>query len=567
MDDWRRDRIGAAERGESPTVLARMRSGFAVIGATRLLPGYCVLLAAPRADRLEAPDLAARAGLLHDMPLLGVAMAAVCRPLRLNRAIPGNADAFLRAHLSPRYAWEPAEHRGRSPFAHPPTGYRPRGRIPAGRGPRPVALRAPPRPVDEATAPPVRGAPSLPHGRAAPRAPRAHGRSESGDLARGPGRPPPAPRRTRSPRRCTRIPDFLFDTLAALSSIHAVPGQEQPVIRALREIVQGLGYRTSVDVFGNLDVDLGGPAGAPLLLIDAHTDEIGAVVQRVLPGGFLGISAMGGARESCFLARHVMVAGHPGVCGIKPGHFSSPDERGRLPGFDQLLIDVGAESAEEVAAMGIRIGSPVTWVSPLTRLGKGERVAGKAIDNRLSCAVLCEVLRQRPSPRARVVLSFTSQEEVGLRGAKAAASRLQPDVALAVDTVPCGGTPDVPASVSVTDIGRGPVVPLLARGGSGGYLAHPAVVAWLEETAGKAGVPIQWDLMRGGNNDAAAMQQAGRGAAAAALCLPRRYSHSPVEMADLRDARGAAKLIAALIADFSADRSFAYEAMHGGSPA
>ncbi|HVB08829.1 MAG TPA: M20/M25/M40 family metallo-hydrolase [Bacillota bacterium] len=366
--------------------------------------------------------------------------------------------------------------------------------------------------------------------------------------------------------------DFLFDTLEALTAIHAVPGQEQPMIRALRQITGDLGYEGAVDVFGNLCVDLGGPAGTPLLLIDAHTDEIGAVVQRVLPGGFIGLSAMGGARESCFLARHVVVAGHPGVVGIKPGHFSTPDERGRLPSFDQLLVDVGAESADEVAAMGIRIGSPVTWVSPLTRLGKGDRVAGKAVDNRLSCAVLCEVLRERregraPAPRARVVLAFTSQEEVGLRGARAAASRLQPDVALAVDTVPCGGTPDVPASISVTDIGRGPVVPLQARGGAGGYLAHPAVVSWLEETAGKAGVPLQFDLMRGGNNDAAAMQQAGAGAAAAAICLPRRYSHSPVEMADLRDARGAAKLIAALIADFSGDRSFEYGAMDGGSSA
>ncbi len=360
------------------------------------------------------------------------------------------------------------------------------------------------------------------------------------------------------------MPDFLFDTLAALTQIHAVPGQEQPVIRAVREIVQGLGHRTELDVFGNLYVDLGGPAGTPLMLIDAHTDEIGALVQRVMPTGFLAVTPLGGARESCFLAHQVVVAGHAGVVGIKPGHFSGADERGRTPTFDQLFVDVGAESADEVAAMGIRVGSQVTWTGPLTRLGKGERVTAKAIDNRLSCAVLCEVLRQRrhssaPAPRARVVLAFTSQEEVGLRGAKAAACRLHPDVALAVDTVPCGGTPDVPASVCTTDIGRGPVLPLMARGGGGGgYLAHPAMVAWLEETAAAAGVPLQLDLTRGGNNDAAAMQQAGAGAAALAICLPRRYSHSPVEMADLRDARGASKLIAALIADFSADRSFAF---------
>jgi putative aminopeptidase FrvX len=356
------------------------------------------------------------------------------------------------------------------------------------------------------------------------------------------------------------VADFLWETLARLVDCHAAPGHEQPVVGALREVLAGLGLAATADTFGNLYVDLGGPAGAPLLLVAAHTDEVGAVVQRILPGGFLGLAPLGGTREACLLARRVLVAGHPGVVGIKPGHFASPEERGRVPGFDQLFVDVGATSAEEVAAMGIRVGDPVTWTGELARLGRGERVTAKSLDNRLGCAVLCEALRlwlQDGRPlRGRVVFAFTAQEEVGLRGARAAAFRLQPDVALAVDTVPCGGTPDVPATVSTAEIGRGPVVPAVAQGAAGGYIAHPAVVAWLEGVAERLGVPLQRDLMRGGSNDAAAMQQAGAGAAAAALTLPRRYAHSPVEVADLGDARAAARLLAALAAEFPAGRSF-----------
>jgi diadenosine tetraphosphate (Ap4A) HIT family hydrolase len=110
MDEaWKRDRIGAAERGANPLVLARLRSGFAVIGDTQFLPGYCVLLAAPRVGSLNELASARRRDFLLDMALVGDAIAAVCAPiLRINYSILGNSDAYLHAHVVPRYAWEPA---------------------------------------------------------------------------------------------------------------------------------------------------------------------------------------------------------------------------------------------------------------------------------------------------------------------------------------------------------------------------------------------------------------------------------------------------------------------------
>jgi diadenosine tetraphosphate (Ap4A) HIT family hydrolase len=119
VEDWKRDRIGSAARGENPMVLARMRSGFAVIGDTQFLPGYCVLLASRRVGSLQDLDLAARTEFLLDMSLLGDAITAVCNPRRMNYDILGNTYAFLHAHVFPSFDWEPEEYVGRPPFRYP----------------------------------------------------------------------------------------------------------------------------------------------------------------------------------------------------------------------------------------------------------------------------------------------------------------------------------------------------------------------------------------------------------------------------------------------------------------
>jgi diadenosine tetraphosphate (Ap4A) HIT family hydrolase len=109
MADWKLDRIGSAERGENPTVLARMRSGFAVIGDTQFLPGYCLLLAAPQVEHLSDLPFTQRSVYLQDMGLLGEAIMRACQPLRVNYEILSNYDHYLHAHLFPRYAWESRE--------------------------------------------------------------------------------------------------------------------------------------------------------------------------------------------------------------------------------------------------------------------------------------------------------------------------------------------------------------------------------------------------------------------------------------------------------------------------
>lgn len=119
MDDWKNDRIGSALKGENPMVMARMKSGFAVIGDNQFLPGYCVLLGYPKADSLNELTLAERSQYLLDMTLIGDAIIKVCNPLRVNYSILMNLDHYLHAHIEARYDWEPEQYKQRSSYFYP----------------------------------------------------------------------------------------------------------------------------------------------------------------------------------------------------------------------------------------------------------------------------------------------------------------------------------------------------------------------------------------------------------------------------------------------------------------
>lgn len=119
MSDWKADRIESALRGENPTVLTRMKSGFAVIGDTQFLPGYCVLIGYPKAKCLNDLNASMRKDFLYDMTLIGDAIASVCSPLKINYDILGNADIFLHAHIFPRYSWEVEERKCKPVWQYP----------------------------------------------------------------------------------------------------------------------------------------------------------------------------------------------------------------------------------------------------------------------------------------------------------------------------------------------------------------------------------------------------------------------------------------------------------------
>ena len=344
----------------------------------------------------------------------------------------------------------------------------------------------------------------------------------------------------------------LFDTLrtdlAELTALHAPSGAEQPVIVRLRDLFIPLVDSVSVDHMGNLTATREGPQGSPHVVVSAHADEIGAMVASIEPEGFLRLLPLGGVQPRLLEGRAVWVGGQAGVIGARSGHLTPSSEHGHGSSMADLYVDLGVDSAAEVEALGVRVGDPVVVISELRNLA-GTRVAGKGIDNRASCVILLHLLRrlQSQSLSCRLTALVTVQEEVGLRGAQVAFARLQPDLALVVDTFPATGTPDTSHLAYTARIGQGALITPSSSSGDSGFLIPHAARDAMIAAAQRAEVPYQLAVTGSGVTDAAAAHLAGGGVATLEVKIPRRYSHSPVELLDLRDVVAVLGLVEELV--------------------
>ncbi|MGI6643545.1 MAG: M42 family metallopeptidase [Bacillota bacterium] len=332
--------------------------------------------------------------------------------------------------------------------------------------------------------------------------------------------------------------------LLPLLELTGVSGREAPVIRYMQDALSPLCDELTTDPMGNVFAVKRGNKTGPKLLVTAHSDEIGLLVRSIEPNGFIRFIKVGGTQDSLLPARVVNVAGNIGVIGVKAGHLASEKERNEVKKPADLYIDVGATSKEEAESMGIGIGSPITFVSE-PRFIKGNLIVSRALDDRVGCAVLIalmEALRDGDFP-GQFHAVVTVQEEVGLRGARVAGFRVNPDLAVALDTIPSGDTPDTNFNKEhPVAIGKGPVLQVT----SGGMFADTTVLSLLKDAAEAAGVPYQLVTFTGGNTDSTAIHQVRAGIPSGAVTIPRRYSHSPVELLDLNDAVAALKLLESL---------------------
>lgn len=339
--------------------------------------------------------------------------------------------------------------------------------------------------------------------------------------------------------------------LEALTALHAASGAEQPVIARLRELFTPLAREVAVDHMGNLTATLHGPADSPHVVVSAHADEIGAIVTKIDADGFLHLAALGGVQPRLLEGRAVWVGGRPGVIGARSGHLMPQEEKGRSLSMTDLFVDLGVDSAAEAEVLGVRIGDPVIVLSELRSLA-GSRVAGKGIDNRAGCVLLLYLLRrlQGKAPPCRLTALVTVQEEVGLRGAITAYTRLAPDLAIVVDTFPAAGTPDTRHLDYTARIGQGVLITPASESGEFGFLMPRAAREIMIAAAQRVGVPYQLAIASGaagGITDAAAAHLAAGGTPTLEVKLPRRYSHSPVETFDLADLAAALSLVEELV--------------------
>lgn len=306
-------------------------------------------------------------------------------------------------------------------------------------------------------------------------------------------------------------------------------GYEDAVREVVKAEIEGYADEVRVDALGNLIARKGTKAANGMrVMLSAHMDEIGVIVTHVDENGFVRFTTIGGVYVLNLVGGRVrFVNGVQGVIGCE-----KLESREHVPSFDKLFIDVGASSRAECK---VRVGDIAAFDRPFVDLG--DRLISKAMDDRVAVAVLIETLRKmQPGPH-EVVFVFSTQEEVGLRGATTAAYGVDPDLGLSVDVTATGDTPK--GLVMEVSLGKGPTVKVR----DGGMLSDPRVVRWLADTAEKAGLPYQLEVLEGGTTDARVMQLTRAGVPVSCVSIPCRYIHSPSEMVDYRDVQNAVALL------------------------
>ncbi|MCQ2357078.1 MAG: M42 family metallopeptidase [Methanocorpusculum sp.] len=331
--------------------------------------------------------------------------------------------------------------------------------------------------------------------------------------------------------------------LQKLSNAHGISGFESPVAKIIREEVAPYVDEIKTDKMGNLVAVKKGDDFS--IMLAAHMDEIGLMVQYVGKHGFIRFIAVGGWFNPVLVSQRVLLHGEkgivPGVLGMKPPHVMSDEDRKKPVSLADMFIDVGATSPEEVEALGIEIGTPITIDREFVPLA-GTCVTGKAFDNRAGCAMLIGALREMQTKHT-VYAVFTVQEEVGLKGAKTSSFALNPDVAIATDVTIPGDSPGIERRKAPVFMGKGPVVVAVSASGRG-HIADPRIVSWLTKTAKKFDIPVQVEIGDGGNTDASAINFERGGIPSVPVSVPARYIHSPVEVIDLKDLQAGISLLA-----------------------
>lgn len=347
------------------------------------------------------------------------------------------------------------------------------------------------------------------------------------------------------------VKERLKQILGELVELRGVSGFEQDVVEAVALRLRALADSVEIDNFGNVYAVKQGHLPGPCLMLSAHADEVGGVVSQILPNGLLRFETVGVVSRTVLPATRVMVNQVPGVIGSAPAHLETGG--GQAGGaHGDLHIDVGASSDAEVRALGIEVGSAVSFAGGLVELGNSDRLCSHAIDDRIGCAILICLLEELVGVEfaGRVAAVVTVQEETTMSGARIAASRLQPDCAIALDTVPADDT--ATGMQSRFGIGRGPVIQL-AEGVQAAYvgtMAHPGVKKAILAAAAKNNIKVQLAAEIGHwTTDAAAIHVASRGVPTGFISIPRRYAHSPAEVVDINDAVAAVQLLKGVIHD------------------
>ncbi len=342
--------------------------------------------------------------------------------------------------------------------------------------------------------------------------------------------------------------DEFFLLLKRLADAFGVSGYEDEVRGIIIDELKSLVDEVRVDKWGNVIGVRRGSRNGIRVLWAAHMDEIGFMIRAIDKDGFIFLAPVGGWSDRILPGERVRIKLDDGriirgVIGCKPPHLMTPEEQKQVIPLQKLFVDIGVSSREEAERIGVRVGLPVDLDREAVRL-QGDRVTGKAFDDRVGVAVMLWALRLLEDCEATVYAVATVQEEVGLKGARIVAEQVKPDAALAIDVTTANDVPGVEEQDRVVYVGRGPAIKVVDGRYASGLIAHPKILRLLIDTARSEGIPYQLEVLTGGTTDATAIAFTGEGVPAGVISIPTRYIHSPVELLSLSDAVNAAKLLA-----------------------
>ncbi len=318
-----------------------------------------------------------------------------------------------------------------------------------------------------------------------------------------------------------------MELLAKLAQAYGASGNESVVRDIIISEIKKYCDDYEVDAMGNLIAHKKG--NGVKVMFAAHMDEIGIIVTHIDKNGYLRFSKVGGLYIRDLVHRRVRFSN--GVVGVIG---SEEDEFNKKPDIRRLYIDIGADTRDE-ASKSVSIGDTAVFCGET--VVSGNRIISKALDNRAGCYILISAMKKIKRNKNDLYFVFTTQEEVGLRGAKAAAYSVDPDYAIAIDVTDTGDTPE--CNVMDVKLGRGAAIKVM----DSSIICDVDVRMVLIETAKKNKIPYQIEIMSDGGTDAGAVHLTRAGIKTGGISLPTRYIHSPSEMADIKDLEACCELL------------------------
>lgn len=325
-----------------------------------------------------------------------------------------------------------------------------------------------------------------------------------------------------------------------LTETPGISGFEEKIRELIKNEIEDYVDEVKYDSLGNLIAVKKG--GDKKVMLAAHMDEIGLMVKHINKKGFVKFSKIGGINDQMLLNQTVKIHGEKtvtGVIGSKPPHRMKPKERKRVISHENMFIDIGVKNEKEAKKL-ISVGDPITFEGNFEMLSD-KIFKAKALDNRLGCLVMIEVLKKVDSS-ATIYGVGTVQEEVGLKGARTSAYQINPDLAIALDVTIAGDHPGIKKEDAPVELGKGPVIVLTDASGRG-IITHPKVRKLLITTAEKENIEYQLEVSEGGTTDATAIHLTRAGIPSGVLSVPTRYIHTPVSVAHLDDVKNCIKLL------------------------